>query len=218
MSAEARDTSNVGAGLWKGIGMWAWLLFRISGLVLLGYLFVHIWVISQGRVNGPQSLDDLFETFDTPVLVFLDFMLVVAVLYHALNGVRLVLMDFGVGLQRHKLVFWLCMAVAAAAARRLRLQGLRLHLLRGREAIMRADVIDTHRGGMWPWLGQRVTAVVVIVTIIVHLVLTHYVEHRRAVVRQHRGAAGQRGRAHQRRAAAAGRRLPRPQRAAHGRP
>ena len=116
MSAEVRDTSNVGAGLWKGIGMWAWLLFRISGLVLLGYLFVHIWVISQGQANGPQSLNDLFETFDTPVLVFLDFMLVVAVLYHALNGVRLVLMDFGVGIHRHKLVFWLCMAVAAAAA------------------------------------------------------------------------------------------------------
>ena len=28
---------------------------------------------------------------------------------------------------------------------------------------------------MWPWLGQRVTAVLVIVTIMVHLVLTHYV-------------------------------------------
>jgi succinate dehydrogenase / fumarate reductase cytochrome b subunit len=40
---------------------------------------------------------------------------------------------------------------------------------------MRTEVIDTHRGGMWPWLGQRVTAVVVIVTIIVHLVLTHYI-------------------------------------------
>jgi succinate dehydrogenase hydrophobic membrane anchor protein len=40
---------------------------------------------------------------------------------------------------------------------------------------MRTDIIDTHRGGMWPWLGQRVTAVLVIVTIIVHIVLTHYV-------------------------------------------
>jgi succinate dehydrogenase / fumarate reductase cytochrome b subunit len=28
---------------------------------------------------------------------------------------------------------------------------------------------------MWPWLGQRVTAVLVLVTISVHLVLTHYV-------------------------------------------
>jgi succinate dehydrogenase hydrophobic membrane anchor protein len=38
---------------------------------------------------------------------------------------------------------------------------------------MRADVIARDRGGMWPWLGQRVTAVVVIVTIMVHVILTH---------------------------------------------
>ncbi len=39
----------------------------------------------------------------------------------------------------------------------------------------RTDVIASSRGGMWPWLGQRVTAVLVIVTILVHIVLTHYV-------------------------------------------
>jgi succinate dehydrogenase hydrophobic anchor subunit len=40
---------------------------------------------------------------------------------------------------------------------------------------MRTEALDGARGGMWPWLGQRVTAVLVIVTILVHLVLTHYV-------------------------------------------
>ena len=37
------------------------------------------------------------------------------------------------------------------------------------------ETLDRSRGGMWPWLGQRVTAVLVIVTIMVHLVLTHYI-------------------------------------------
>jgi succinate dehydrogenase / fumarate reductase cytochrome b subunit len=115
VNATERETANVGAGLWKGVGMWAWILFRISGLVLLAYLFVHIWVISQGRVNGPQALDDLFGFFEKPFLVFLDLMLVAAVLYHALNGVRVVLMDLGVGIRQHKIVFWVCMVVAAAA-------------------------------------------------------------------------------------------------------
>ena len=114
MSAKERETANVGAGLWKGTGMWAWMLFRISGLVLVFYLFVHVWVISQGRV-GAASLNDLFEFFDKPLLVFLDLMLVAAVLYHALNGVRILLMDFGVGIKRHKAVFWVCMLVAALA-------------------------------------------------------------------------------------------------------
>ncbi len=113
MSAKERETANVGAGLWKGIGMWAWILFRISGLVLVAYLFVHLWVISQGRVGGAESLDGLFEFFDKPLLVFLDLMLVAAVLYHALNGVRILLMDVGVGISRHKAVFWVCMLVAA---------------------------------------------------------------------------------------------------------
>lgn len=37
------------------------------------------------------------------------------------------------------------------------------------------ETLDRSRGGMWPWLGQRLTAVLVLVTITVHLVLTHYV-------------------------------------------
>ena len=40
---------------------------------------------------------------------------------------------------------------------------------------LRTEAVDRSRGGMWPWLGQRVTAVLVIVTIMIHLVLTHYV-------------------------------------------
>ncbi len=115
MSANERETANVGAGLWKGIGMWAWILFRISGLVLAAYLFVHIWVISQGRAVGADRLDSLFEFFDKPFLVFLDSVLVAAVLYHALNGVRIILMDLGVGVRHHKLIFWVCMIVAATA-------------------------------------------------------------------------------------------------------
>jgi succinate dehydrogenase / fumarate reductase cytochrome b subunit len=115
VSAQERETANVGAGLWKGIGMWAWILFRVSGLVLAAYLFVHIWVISQGRVSGAATLDSFFTTFDKPFLVFLDSVLVAAVLYHALNGVRVLLMDFGIGVQRHKAVFWICMLIAAAA-------------------------------------------------------------------------------------------------------
>jgi succinate dehydrogenase cytochrome b subunit len=115
VSTSDLESANVGAGLWKGIGMWAWMLFRLSGLILAAYLFVHIWVISQGRTSGAPRLDQLFHFFDKPFLVFLDFMLVAAVMYHALNGVRIVLMDLGIGIRQHKVVFWACMAVAALA-------------------------------------------------------------------------------------------------------
>jgi len=40
---------------------------------------------------------------------------------------------------------------------------------------VRTETLDRSAGGMWAWLGQRVTAVVILVTIMVHLVLTHFV-------------------------------------------
>jgi succinate dehydrogenase / fumarate reductase cytochrome b subunit len=109
LSARPRETANVGTGLWKATGMWAWLLFRISGLILVFYLGAHIIVISTGHFD---QLDRLMKAFDNPVAVLADLALVVAVLYHALNGVRIILMDFGIGIHRHKVMFWSAMAVA----------------------------------------------------------------------------------------------------------
>jgi succinate dehydrogenase cytochrome b subunit len=111
LSRKPRETANVGAGLWKATGMWAWLLFRVSGLLLVFYLGAHIIVISTGRWG---ELNDLMKRFDSPVLVLADLALVVAVLYHALNGVRIILMDLGIGIKQHKLMFWTAMAVVVA--------------------------------------------------------------------------------------------------------
>ena len=80
MNVKAREETNVGAGLWKGVGMWAWLLFRISGVILALYLFLHIIVISTGRWTGAgKTLNSLMKFFDHPALVVLDLALVVAV-------------------------------------------------------------------------------------------------------------------------------------------
>ena len=38
---------------------------------------------------------------------------------------------------------------------------------------MSTAVLDPSRGGMWGWLMQRVTAVVLIVGLLTHLVATH---------------------------------------------
>ncbi len=113
MSAKPRETANVGAGLWKATGMWAWLLFRIAGLVLVFYLGAHIIIISSARWgDGGETFNSLMKTFDTPVFLLLDLALVVAVLYHALNGIRIILMDSGVGIHQHQTIFWIAMAVA----------------------------------------------------------------------------------------------------------
>jgi len=38
---------------------------------------------------------------------------------------------------------------------------------------LRADAISAHRGGMWSWLFQRITAVLLIVMLAIHLIFTH---------------------------------------------
>jgi len=112
LRGRPRETANVGAGLWKGTGMWAWLLFRVSGVVLALYLLTHIVIMSLGQfgVDG-EMLNSVMTTFEHPVAILFDLLLVAAVLYHALNGVRILLMDLGIGIQRHKVVFWSLMAV-----------------------------------------------------------------------------------------------------------
>ncbi len=112
MSARPRETANVGAGLWKATGMWAWLLFRISGLILVFYLGAHIIVVSTGQFGADgDTFNNVMDFLEHPVAIILDLALVVAVLYHALNGIRIILMDFGVGIHRHKIMFWSAMAV-----------------------------------------------------------------------------------------------------------
>ena len=38
---------------------------------------------------------------------------------------------------------------------------------------MRPEAMARHQGGIWPWLMQRVTAVLVLVTMAIHLTATH---------------------------------------------
>lgn len=108
MSRKPIETANIGAGLWKGTGMWAWLLFRISGLILVLYLAAHIIIISTGQWG---SFDRVMNYMDKSVFTLFELALIVAVLYHGLNGIRIILMDLGIGVHKHKLMFWTAMAV-----------------------------------------------------------------------------------------------------------
>jgi len=38
---------------------------------------------------------------------------------------------------------------------------------------VKAEVVSAHKGGMWAWLFQRITAVLLIVCLAIHLLFTH---------------------------------------------
>lgn len=73
--------------------MWSWVLHRITGATIFFFLFVHVLDTALVRVS-PQAYNEVIDTYKTPIVGLMEVGLVVAVLYHALNGIRIVLIDF----------------------------------------------------------------------------------------------------------------------------
>lgn len=87
-------------------GMWAWVLHRITGATIFFFLFVHVLDTALVRV-GPQAYNEVIETYKTPIVGLMELGLVVAVLYHALNGIRIILIDFWwQGPRYQRLMLW----------------------------------------------------------------------------------------------------------------
>ncbi len=86
---------------YKHRGSWAWILHRITGLGLTAYIYVHIYALTT-LTQGPQAFDDEMKTFSTPLFKVLEWLLFSLVLYHAFNGVRIVLVDWADGARYHK--------------------------------------------------------------------------------------------------------------------
>ncbi|MEN9923685.1 MAG: hypothetical protein RIS09_1199 [Actinomycetota bacterium] len=74
-------------------GMWSWVLHRITGVAVFLFLFVHVLDTALVRVD-PALYDAVIATYKTPIVNVMEVGLVGAVLFHALNGVRIVLIDF----------------------------------------------------------------------------------------------------------------------------
>ncbi|OGC06355.1 succinate dehydrogenase, cytochrome b556 subunit [Candidatus Falkowbacteria bacterium RIFCSPLOWO2_12_FULL_45_13] len=96
----------------SGVGMWAFLLHRLTGLALIFYLLMHIMVISTS-LRGPHAFNQLLAVLTSQPFIIADLGLLAAVLFHGLNGIRILFFDLGVGIRIQKIIFW---AVIAAAA------------------------------------------------------------------------------------------------------
>lgn len=86
-------TTSVGTLYRGGEGMWTWVLHRITGVSVFFFLLVHVMDTALVRVS-PEAYDLVIATYKTPIVNLLEVGLVGAVLYHAFNGLRIVLIDF----------------------------------------------------------------------------------------------------------------------------
>ena len=86
------------------LGMWAWLLHRLTGLFLIGYGIFHLFEASLSLV-GEDAFDWLYSLGYTAWMQSLDFVLVAALLYHSMNGLAIILVGLGIGVRKHKALF-----------------------------------------------------------------------------------------------------------------
>lgn len=111
-ATERSGTSKGGGTLYRGdLGMWSWVAHRITGVLTFFFLFAHVLDTALVRVS-PDAYDKVIETYKNPIVNLFEVGLVGAVLYHALNGIRVMLVDFwekGPRYQRQML--WAILAV-----------------------------------------------------------------------------------------------------------
>jgi succinate dehydrogenase / fumarate reductase cytochrome b subunit len=91
--------------------MWSWVLHRITGATIFFFLFVHVLDTALVRV-GPQTYNEVITTYKTPIVGVMELGLVAAVLYHGLNGIRVILIDFWAqGTRYQRLMLWVIVVV-----------------------------------------------------------------------------------------------------------
>ena len=106
------------------LGVWAWIIQRVSGVVLVLFVIAHVIAISQANLalTGPlftmlNVLRNPFWSVDRAVLI-IDLLMLGIIAFHGMNGIRIVLFDtgVGVGLRSHKVIFWIVIAIGVAAS------------------------------------------------------------------------------------------------------
>ena len=84
-----------------GMNYLAWALHRLTGLGVFLFLGIHI-VETFMIVLGPQAYNDAITTYNTPVFRVMEVALLFAVLYHAINGIRVTIQDLWPTLWRYE--------------------------------------------------------------------------------------------------------------------
>src|SRR5690554_1219604 len=81
--------------LYRGsaVGMWSWVLHRITGVGIFFFLLVHVLDTALIRVS-PEAYNVVIDSYKNPIMGVAEVGLVGAVGFHALNGIRIILVDF----------------------------------------------------------------------------------------------------------------------------
>ena len=85
----------VGGGRW-GLDRYLYTLHRLTGLGLLFYFLIHI-VVTSSRALGQGAWEGAMGSVSGPLFLIGEYLVFLAFIFHAVNGVRLVLVETGLG-------------------------------------------------------------------------------------------------------------------------
>lgn len=83
------------------IGQWSWVLHRVSGLGVVFFLTLHV-IDTSWAVFYPDLYVHAIAAYQSPLFTIGEFALVAAVVYHALNGIRIAVIDYRPKWWRHQ--------------------------------------------------------------------------------------------------------------------
>lgn len=109
----ARNSRTVIRGtLYRGHeGMWSWVLHRITGIAIYFFLLVHVLDTATVRLD-PEVYNSVMGSYKTPIMGLGEAGLVAAIIFHALNGLRIILVDATRwGTRYQKVMFYVVLAL-----------------------------------------------------------------------------------------------------------
>ena len=86
-------------------GMLAWAFHRISGVAIWAFILLHVLDIWLVGVN-PGLYDEVLQVYASTPGRVMEALLGAALLYHALNGLRIIIMDFWPRMTRYHRQLW----------------------------------------------------------------------------------------------------------------
>lgn len=98
--------------MYTSTGFISFVLRRFTGVALVIYLFIHMWVIGSA-IQGPEVFDARLGMVQSTFFKFAEIALLAAVVYHTVDGIRIMIVHwFGVT-QYRKSLFYAAIAVSA---------------------------------------------------------------------------------------------------------
>ena len=94
--------------------VWAFIAHRVTGVAIFAFLAVHIADVSAYAVSR-NAFDDIHRLYGTPPMRIFECLLLFAILFHTLNGIRLLVLDISeIGESGARWMLRVAMVVAAA--------------------------------------------------------------------------------------------------------